>query len=135
MAARPSSGKSLARKMLEERRENDTKVAMMKKLNQKDISILKRLAPCSDPETSGGLLISISRYYITDRDDFLSRLDMLSDDDLKYLAERAMDGSECLLCIAPQCAETFLDAVERRLSPVTAGRLREIFESTTGYKE
>jgi hypothetical protein len=135
MAARPSSGKSLARKMLEERRENETKVAMMKKLNQKDISILKRLAPCSDPETSGGLLISISRYYITDRDDFLSRLDMLSDDDLKYLAERAMDGSECLLCIAPQCAETFLDAVERRLSPVTAGRLREIFESTTGYKE
>jgi hypothetical protein len=107
----------------------------MKKLNQKDISILKRLAPCSDPETSGGLLISISSYYITDRVDFLSRLDMLSDDDLKYLAERAMDGSECLLCIAPQCAETFLDAVERRLSPVTAGRLREIFESTTGYKE
>jgi hypothetical protein len=44
-----------------------------------------------------------------------------------------MDGSECLLCIAPQCAETFLSAVERRLARETAGRLREIFEnSTTG---
>ncbi len=107
----------------------------MKKLNQKDISILKKLAPCGDSETSGGILTSISSYYITDRDDFLIRLEMLSDDDLKYLAERAMDGSECLLCILPQCAETFLDAVDRRLSPVTAGRLREIFESTTGYRE
>jgi len=114
---------------------NDTEVMTMKRLNQKDISILKKLAPCSDPQTSGGILTSISSYYITDKDDFLSRLEKLSDDDLKYLAERAMDGSECLLCIAPQCAETFLDAVEKRLSPVTAGRLREIFESTTGYRE
>jgi hypothetical protein len=107
----------------------------MKKLNRKDMSILKKLAPCREPEASGSLLTSISSYYITDRDDFLSKLEMLPDKDLKYLAERAMDGSECLLCIAPQCAETFLDAVDRRLSPETAGRLRDIFESTTGYKE
>jgi hypothetical protein len=107
----------------------------MKKLNRKDISILKKLVPCSEPEASGGLLTSISTYYITDRDDFLYRLEKLSDKNLKYLAERAMDGSECLLCIAPQCAETFLNAVDRRLSPEIAGRLREIFESTTGYKE
>jgi hypothetical protein len=47
-----------------------------------------------------------------------------------------MDGSECLLCIAPLCAEVFLDAVERRLSPEIAGRLRELFENvTTGYKD
>jgi hypothetical protein len=47
-----------------------------------------------------------------------------------------MDGSECLLCIAPQCAEVFLDAVERRLSPEIAGRLRELFENvTTGYRD
>jgi hypothetical protein len=118
--------------MLEQINENDTEVMTMKKLNQKDISILKKLAPCNDPQTSGGVLTSISSYCITDKDDFLSRLEKLCDDDLKYLAERAMDGSECLLCIAPQCAETFLDAVDRRLSPVTAGRLREIFESTTG---
>jgi hypothetical protein len=108
----------------------------MKKLNQKDISILRKLAgPAREPEASGSLLYSISSYYITDRDDFQSRLDKLPDEDLKYLAERAMDGSECLVCIAPQCAETFLSAVDRRLSPETAGRLREIFESTTGHKE
>jgi len=104
----------------------------MKKLNQKDVAILKKLV---GPDASGSLLYSISSYYITDRDDFLSRLDKLPDEDLKYLAERAMDGSECLLCIAPQCAKTFLDAVDRRLSPGISGRLREIFESTTGYKE
>ena len=106
----------------------------MKKLNQKDISILKKLAPCSDSETAGGVLTTLSSYWITDKDDFLSQLEKLSDDELKYLAERAMDGSECLLCIAPQCAETFLDAIERRLSPLTSGRLREIFESTTGHE-
>jgi hypothetical protein len=94
---------------------------------------LKKLAPHSgEPEASGGLLTTMSGYYITDKDDFRSRLERLSDEDLKYLAERAMDGSECLLCIAPQCAKTFLDAVDRRLSPETAGRLREIFESITG---
>ena len=108
----------------------------MKKLNKKDISILRKLAPCRDPEAVGGLLTSISNYYITDRDDFQFRLEKLRDEDLKYLAERAMDGSECLLCIAPQCAEVFLDAAERRLSPEIAGRLRELFENvTTGYKD
>jgi hypothetical protein len=106
----------------------------MKKLNQKDISILKKLAPCSDSETSGGILTTLSSYCITDKDDFLTRLKKLSDEELKYLAERAMDGSECLLCIAPQCAETFLDSIERRLSPLTAGRLREIFESKKGHE-
>ncbi|MBN1235539.1 MAG: hypothetical protein JW999_05745 [Methanotrichaceae archaeon] len=107
----------------------------MKKLNQKDISILKKLAgPAKEPEDAGGLLTSMSSYYITDRDDFQSRLDKLPDEDLKYLAERAMDGSECLVCIAPQCAKTFLKAVDRRLSPETAGRLQDIFESITGYK-
>ena len=103
----------------------------MKELNRKDIKILRKLVPCKEPEASGSLLTAISSYYITDRDDFQSRLEKLSDKDLKYLAERAMDGSECLLCIAPQCAETFLDAVNRRLTRATAGRLREIFESTT----
>ena len=103
----------------------------MKKLNQKDIKILKKLAPCQNPDESSSLLASISSYYITDREDFQSRLEKLSDKDLRYLAERAMDGSECLLCIAPQCAETFLSAVERRRSRETAGRLREIFDSST----
>ena len=108
----------------------------MKKLNRKDIKILKKLAPCQEPDVSGSLLASISNYYITDREDFQSRLEKLSDKDLRYLAERAMDGSECLLCIAPQCAETFLSTVERRLARETAGRLREIFEnSTTGGQE
>ncbi|MFZ3049371.1 MAG: hypothetical protein WBH08_04965 [Methanothrix sp.] len=112
----------------------------MKKLNRKDIHILKKLVKphMDDPEKgeAGSLLTSISRYYIADREDFLSRLEKLPDKDLKYLAERAMDGSECLLCIAPLCAEVFLDAVERRLSPEIAGRLRELFENvTTGYKD
>lgn len=112
----------------------------MKKLNRKDVHILKKLIRPKDKDLekgeAGSLLASISRYYITDRDDFQFRLEKLPDEDLKYLAERAMDGSECLLCIAPQCAEVFLIAVERRLSPDIAGRLRELFENvTTGYRD
>jgi hypothetical protein len=111
-----------------------------KKLNRKDIHILEKLIKPAIVELhkgeAGSLLTSVSRYYITDRDDFQSSLEKLHDKDLKYLAERAMDGSECLLCITPQCAEIFLDAVERRLSPEIAGRLREVFENiTTGYKD
>lgn len=107
----------------------------MKKLNRKDMKILRKLTPCQEPEDSGSLLASISSYYITDREDFQSRLEKLSDKDLKYLAERAMDGSECLLCIAPECAETFLGAVERRLAKETAGKLREIFDSSTAVRK
>ena len=112
----------------------------MKKLNRKDIDILKKLinpkAEKLKKGEAGSLLTSISRYYITDRDDFLCRLEKLPDKDLKYMAERAMDGSECLLCIAPQCAEIFLNTVERRLSPEISGRLRELFENvTTGYRD
>ena len=112
----------------------------MKKLNRKDIHILKKLVKphIEDLEKGepGSLLTSISRYYISDKEDFQVRLEKLPDKDLKYLAERVMDGSECLLCIAPQCAEVFLDAAERRLSPEIAGRLRELFENvTTGYRD
>jgi hypothetical protein len=107
----------------------------VKELNRKDIKILRKLKLCREPEASGSLITTISSYLITDKDDFQSRLEKLSDKDLKYLAERVMDGSECLLCIAPQCAETFLGAVDRRLSRAMAGRLREIFESTAGYSE
>lgn len=115
-------------------------VTNTKKLNRKDIHILKKLIKPAMGEFHkgevGSLLTSVSEYYITDREDFQSNLEKLTDKDLKYLAERAMDGSECLLCIAPQCAKIFLDAVERRLSPEIAGRLREIFENvTTGYKD
>jgi hypothetical protein len=106
----------------------------MKKLNQKDISILRKLAPCSDSEATGGILTEISGYCLANKDDFLSRLEKLPDDDLRYFAERAIDGSECLLCIAPQCAETFLDVIDRRLAPSIAGRLREVYESTAGHK-
>lgn len=75
-----------------------------------------------EPDNSGSLLASISNYYITDQEDFQSRLEKLSDKDLGYLAERAMDSSECLLCIAPQCAGDLYRSGEGL--PETAGRLR-----------
>jgi len=72
-------------------------------------------------------------HFATDDEDLQDRLKRLSKEDLKYLAERILDGSECLLCISPEAAEMFLDLLEERMPGDTAKSVREQYNSATGY--
>jgi hypothetical protein len=106
----------------------------MRKLNEKDEEILRKLAPeASIPTHYRSILPPVSMHFATDDEDLLDRLERLSIEDLKYLADRILDGSECLLCISPEAAGMFLDLLEERVPGDTAKSVREQYNSATGY--
>ena len=106
----------------------------MRKLNEKDNEILRKLAPeASLPTHYRSILPPVSMHFATDDEDLLDRLERLSIEDLKYLADRILDGSECLLCISPEAAGMFLDLLEERIPGDTAKSVREQYNSATGY--
>lgn len=108
----------------------------MRKLDAKDLEILKKLAP--EMKTSEmhyrSILPPVSMHYATDEEDFQERLERLSEDDLTYLAGSILDGSECLLCISPESAKLFIEALEKKAPGEAAEKIRELYESSTGYK-
>jgi hypothetical protein len=106
----------------------------MRKLNDKDNEILQKLAPeASIPTHYRSILPPVSMHFAADDEDLQDRLKRLSKEDLKYLAERILDGSECLLCISPEAAEMFLDLLEEKIPGDTAKSVREQYNSATGY--
>src|SRR5664280_1041238 len=106
----------------------------MRKLNDEDNEILQKLAPeASIPTHYRSILQPVSMHFAADDEDLQDRLKRLSKENLKYLAERIRDGSECLLCISPEAAEMFLDLLEERMPGDTAKSVREQYNSATGY--
>jgi hypothetical protein len=108
---------------------------IMRKLNEKDIEILSKLAPeMKLPTHYRSILPPVSMHFAADDEDLQDRLERLTTDDFKYLADRILDGSECLLCISPEAARIFLDLLEEKAPGDTAGRIREQYKSATGYE-
>jgi hypothetical protein len=107
----------------------------MRKLDAKDLEILKKLAPEMKASEMHyrSILPPVSMHYAADEEDFQERLEQLSEDDLTYLADRILDGSECLLCISPESAKLFIEALEKKAPGEAAGRVKELYESATGY--
>ncbi len=107
---------------------------MPRTLNERDIGILKKLAPeLSDLVCAGSghefhsILPPVSNHVVQDEKDFAERIRRLSEEDLAYLAERIIDGSESLGCMPPEDVESLAVLMETRLSTVTAARVREIY--------
>lgn len=107
---------------------------MPRTLNDRDIGILKILAPeLSDLVCEGSghdfhsILPPISNHVAQDEKDFAERISRLSEEDLAYLADRIIDGSESLGCMPPEDVESLATLMEERLSRETAARVREIF--------
>jgi hypothetical protein len=106
----------------------------MRKLNERDIAILAKLAPeMRQPIYYRSILPPVSMHFAADEEDFQDRLEKLSADDFKYLADRILDQSECLLCISPEFAGIFLDKLEEKVPGEAAERIRELYKSSTGY--
>lgn len=113
----------------------------MRKLKGKDLEILKKLVPEVEDKLRSGskieyhsILPPVSMHYAVDEDDFEERLNRLSTEDLAYLVDRILDESECLLCISAEYAKIFVDIIEEKISDETAKRIKELYESSTGYK-
>jgi len=107
----------------------------MRKLNEKDMEILAKLAPeMKMPTHYRSILPPVSMHFADDEEDFRSRLEMLSGIDFQYLADRILDESECLLCISPEFARVFLDILEEKVPGAAAKKIRELYTSSTGYE-
>ncbi len=107
----------------------------MRKLSERDTKILAKLAPEMElPTHYRSILPPVSMHFAVDEEDLRERLERLSEEDLKYLAEKILDGSECLLCVSPESATIFLDLLECKVPGDAAKSIREQYKSATGYE-
>ncbi|HWQ19548.1 MAG TPA: hypothetical protein VN455_07190 [Methanotrichaceae archaeon] len=112
----------------------------MRKLNEKDLEILRKLAPEIEEKLKSGrkleyrsILPPVSMHFAQDEEDFKDRLERLSPDELAYLAGRILDESECLLCISPEFARIFMDVLAYKVSDDVAEKVKALYKSATGY--
>ena len=108
----------------------------MRKLSEKDIRILKKMAPEIEGKSRieyRSILPPVSMHFAEDGEDFQARLERLDGQELGYLAGRILEGSECLLCISPESARIFIDMLEEKMPGEDAKKIRALYKSATGY--
>lgn len=111
---------------------------MPRELSEKDIGILKKLAPeCGDITCSGSghtfhsILPPVSNHFAEDSDDFFRRISRLSDEELTYLTVMIGNGEESMGCLPVEDVEAFVRLVHDRLSAEAAQKVQSAYES--GY--
>jgi hypothetical protein len=114
-------------------------VTMPRELDEKDRAILKKLAPeCGDLTCSGSghsfhsILPPVSNHFAEDSEDFVRRINRLSDEELTYITEMIRKGKESMGCLPVEDVEALVKIVHDRLSPEIAKQVISAFES--GYE-
>ena len=113
---------------------------MSRELDAKDIELIKKLVPEIVNFLESGrmeieymnILPPVANHYSRNADDFEKRLQELSAEDVKYLADKIIEGSEGVSHLDPEYAEAFFSFAGRRLSEDVADKLREIYETGEG---
>jgi len=107
----------------------------MRELDENDIRILKKLVPELEDMLSSGIDIEymnvlppVANHHSKNEKDFRDRLKRLSTEEIKYLVDKVLEGSEGLSCLHPEYAEAFFTVAGRKLSGEVADRLREAYE-------
>jgi hypothetical protein len=108
---------------------------MPRELSEKDIAILKKLAPeCGDLTCSGSghmfhsILPPVSNHFAQDSDDFIQRINRLSDEELTYIVDIILNGEESMGCLPLEDVEAFVHLVHDRLSPEMAQKVIAAYE-------
>lgn len=109
---------------------------MPRELNEKDIEILKKVAPeCGDMTCSGSghmfhsILPPVSNHFAEDSEDFIRRISRLGNDELTYLIEMIEKGEESMGCLPVEDVEAFIHLIHDRLSPEEAKKVITAYES------
>ena len=112
---------------------------MARELSDNDREILRKLIPEFDDLVSQGIdleymniLPPVANHHSKDVRDFDERLKRLSTEDLRYLADLVIDGSESLECLYPEYADVFFEALSGKLSSETLAKVKEAYESGGG---
>jgi len=109
---------------------------MGRDLNDRDLTILKKLVPEQEELQSRGvdieymnILPPVANHHSRGVSDFEQRLKKLSIEDMSYLADLILEGTEGLCCLQPDFAEAFFTVAGQRLSSDVADRLRQAYET------
>ena len=112
---------------------------MPRELDEKDIAIFRKLAPeCGDLTCSGSghmfhsILPPVSNHFAEDNNDFIGRINRLTDDELSYLAGMIEKGEESMGCMPVEDVEALVKIIHDRLSPEAAQKVIAAYES--GYE-
>jgi len=115
------------------------KDTMPRELSERDIEILKKLAPeCGDLTCSGSghqfhsILPPVSNHFSEDSNDFIQRINRLTDEELTYLTDIIQKGEESMGCLPVEDVEAFVHIVHDRLSEEIAQKVISAYES--GYE-
>lgn len=110
---------------------------MPRDLSEKDIDILKKLAPeCGDLTCLGSghmfhsILPPVSNHFSEDTDDFIRRISRLSDEELIYLTGLIQTGEESLGCLPVEDVQAFTQLIHDRLSPEDAQKVIIAYEGS-----
>lgn len=107
---------------------------MPRELSEKDIGILKKLAPeFGEPACPGSghmfqsILPPVSNHFAVDGKDFADRIGRLTDEELQYIADMIVTGEESLGCLPEEDLDSFLTLVRVRLSDELAKKVIRAF--------
>jgi len=116
-----------------------TIAAMARDLNEKDLQILIKLVPELEVLQKKGIEIEylnilppVANHHSRSVQEFEQRLKKLSVEDMRYLADLVIEGTESTGCLHPDFAEIFFTVAGQRLSESVADQLREAYESGEG---
>jgi hypothetical protein len=109
---------------------------MGRELNERDLQILKKLVPEMEELQNRGvdveymnILPPVANHHSRGVSDFEQRLKKLSVEDMSYLSDLILEGTEGLCCLQPDFAEVFFTVAGQRLSRDVADRLRLAYET------
>jgi hypothetical protein len=109
---------------------------MPRELSEKDIVILKKLAPeCGDLTCSGSghmfhsILPPVSNHFAEDGEDFIRRINGLSEEELTYITDMIIKGEESMGCLPVEDIEALVHLIHDRLSPEIAQKVITAYES------
>src|SRR5512136_2234662 len=109
---------------------------MPRDLSEKDIEILKKLAPeCGDLTCSGSghlfhsILPPVSNHFSEDSEDFIRRIRQLDKEELTYITDLIQKGEESLGCLPVEDVEALVHYVHDTLSPEVARNVISAYES------
>lgn len=109
---------------------------MARRLSERDVQILMKLVPELEDLSKKGIdleyrniLPPVANHHSRNEKDFENRLKQLSAEDMRYLADLVLAGTESTGCLYPEFAEVFFTVAGLRLSGVVADQLREAYET------
>lgn len=103
---------------------------MPRQLSEKDVLILKKLAPeCKDLDCTGSgtsyksILPPLTNHFVTNEADFVKRLSYLEDTELEYLLTLIENGTESLGCVPQNYLQAFMNIVTERVGEEKAKKV------------